>query len=269
MLRDRFYNAKNNPLQSLDLWLPSSVSGPEPVVFVVYIHGGAWTDPDQDKSEGHEILESIYREHESKDFKVACASINYRLSLPDTKIRHPDHRNDVARAINFLQEHYGLKYCLLLGHSAGATLAVQMLEQHRSLILGMVLFNGIYDLRALVDEYPSYSSFVTAAFGPDEADSWTAPSPTNIIRSSKVRRCYRNEKIVLAHSYQDELMSMHQTDLFETTVNAYWNQSPEKIVIGGKHDDSPGSTEMQEIARRTLHEVAQKLLGGISSSGGE
>lgn len=166
MLSNIFYTASGDPLQSLDLWLPSSVTGSEPVIFVIYLHGGAWTDADQDKLEGSALLEHLAASREVNGIKIACASLNYRLSLPNSQIQHPDHMHDVAEAIRFLKRNYDLSKCLLVGHSAGATLAVQVFHEFRREVLGMVLFNGIYDLPELVDEYPSYNSFVAAAFGP-------------------------------------------------------------------------------------------------------
>lgn len=166
MLQDIPYSSSKSPYQSLDLWLPSSILGPEPVIFVVYIHGGAWSDPDQDKAEGHVLLNHLVSSHIKKDFKIACASLNYRLSLPGSRVQHPDHLNDVRQALQFLKGNYDLRKCLLIGHSAGATLAVQAFHEFRREILGLILFNGIYDLTELVDEYPSYNGFVSAAFGP-------------------------------------------------------------------------------------------------------
>lgn len=167
MLKDVRYTASAEPLHTLDLWLPSSISGTEPVIFIVYIHGGAWSDPLQDKVEGASLLNHISsRTYPGHKIKIACASLNYRLSTPENDVKHPDHMNDVLTALEFLKRNYDLQNCLLLGHSAGATLAVQVFHEFRRQVLGMILFNGIYDLESLVDEYPDYNGFVTAAFGP-------------------------------------------------------------------------------------------------------
>lgn len=77
--------------------------------------------------------------------------------------------------------------------------------------------------------------------------------------SSNVKREHRHERIVLAHSPDDELLSMHQTNIFEEILEKRWAEPIERLTIGGKHDDSPTSTEMQEISRRVLLEIAQKL----------
>lgn len=167
MLKDVRYTASTEALHTLDLWLPSSISGPEPVIFIVYIHGGAWSDPLQDKAEGTSLLNYIATSNFlTPKIKVACASLNYRLSTADNGVEHPDHMNDVLTALDFLRRNYDLQNCVLVGHSAGATLAVQVFHEFRRQVLGMILFNGIYDLESLVDEYPDYNGFVSAAFGP-------------------------------------------------------------------------------------------------------
>lgn len=165
MSRHLNYSVSNDPLQTLDLWLPSSISGPEPVIFCIYLHGGAWTDPDQDATEGWPLLDYLHRQQTIDGVKIACASINYRLSTTGSGVRHPVHMNDVLKALTFLKQHYDLQNCVLVGHSAGATLAVQVFESFRRDIMAMILFNGIYDLNSLVKEYPEYNSFVSAAFG--------------------------------------------------------------------------------------------------------
>lgn len=166
MLTDVRYRASDDPLHTLDLWLPSSVWGQQPLVFAIYIHGGAWSDPRQDKSEGQILLSSLASLPSAETgIKIACASLNYRLSGEGSEVKHPDHVNDIMEALHFLKRNYDMEKCILIGHSAGATLAVQVFHEFRREILGMILFNGIYDLVALVDEYPEYNSFVAAAFG--------------------------------------------------------------------------------------------------------
>lgn len=107
-------------------------------LFIVYIHGGAWRDPAIDAT-SFAKLESLLLKHESIKHVAGLASMNYRLSPypshptdpsnpadPARNVKHPDHINDVLAAILYLQD----KYCfeeryILVGHSCGATLAMQ------------------------------------------------------------------------------------------------------------------------------------------------
>lgn len=276
MLSDISYSASGNPLQTLDLWLPSCISGPEPVLFVIYIHGGAWTDPLQTKTEGYALLDYISSKVQcSETLKLACASVNYRLSSTSgvSDIRHPVHMNDIIEAVNFLKRNYDLQKCILVGHSAGATLAVQIFHHFRREILSMVLFNGIYDLVALVEEYPEYNSFISAAFG--ELDKryilligryytnlnsdWRSASPSYIIETTDIKPVHLHELVVLAHSHDDELLSMQQTDMFEQVMNAAWGEKVHRAEIYGKHDDSPQSIELQNILNMVIDRVSKKI----------
>lgn len=65
--------------------------------------------------------------------------------------------------------------------------------------------------------------------------------------------------MVLAHSFDDELLSMNQTDEFEKVLNKAWGEPIERVVISGKHDDSPASIELQDITKRTIVYLAEKL----------
>lgn len=54
---------------------------------------------------------------------------------------------------------------------------------------------------------------------------------------------------------------MNQTDEFETVLNKVWGEPIGRLVISGKHDDSPGSVELQEITQETILHIARKLTG--------
>ncbi|KAF8853693.1 hypothetical protein BDZ45DRAFT_677499 [Acephala macrosclerotiorum] len=125
------------------------------------------------------------------------ASLNYRLSTPHPLprfaqftetgsaaryVKHPEHLNDVVAALHFLQERFGMgRNSILVGHSRGATLAFQILNQvgieTPAAVLGV---EGIYDLGKLRDDHaniPMYQYFLESAFGTDE-EVWKAASPT-------------------------------------------------------------------------------------------
>jgi kynurenine formamidase len=157
------------------------------------------------------------------------ASINHRLSpYPDhptnpsspddcsRNAKHPDHLVDVSKAMIFLEGKYGISNgFLLVGHSAGATLAFQIQEQFGDMKipvpLGVLGVEGIYDIPALVKTYermPAYREFVENAFGPDEM-VWENASPAC---SKKPSVWGKAKAIIIAHSDEDELLNRTQTD---------------------------------------------------------
>jgi len=195
------------PLQTLDVWVParnatSSTAPPEPsslpvpscedqekvLVWIVYIHGGAWRDPTiEADSFGPAAKELLKRftpatsRSSSKNVLAGLASLNYRLSphpnhpapdRPDRNVRHPEHLRDVLTGLSFLQRVIfsstpteNIEF-ILTGHSCGATLSFQSimspltrfsLPPNLSLCkkpMAIVGFNGLYDLAGFIHKPP-------------------------------------------------------------------------------------------------------------------
>lgn len=165
-----------------------------------------------------------------QDTIAGFASINHRLSPypdhptdpsspddPSRNAKHPDHLVDVSKAVISLETKYGISSgFLLVGHSAGATLAFQIQEQFEDLKipipLGVLGVEGIYDIRLLVKTYesiPAYREFVENAFGPDEV-MWENASPA---RSKTPAAWEKAKAIIIAHSDEDELLNRRQADV--------------------------------------------------------
>lgn len=220
-----------------------------------YIHGGAWRDPEIDAmtfEPAFEILSVLRLQNSISGF----ASINYRLSPypnhptnpsspndPSRNAKHPDHHLDVSRALTFLEKKYGISNgFLLIGHSAGATLAFQIHEQCEGLevpkALGVLGIEGIYDIPDLVktyEEIPAYRQFIENAFGPDEMD-WKSASPA----SSKEPAVWKKAKaIIIAHSDEDELLSRRQADLMLKPLQetAKYRDKTYYFPAAGHHDE--------------------------------
>ncbi|KAL7276123.1 hypothetical protein RUND412_000886 [Rhizina undulata] len=239
----------NHPLNHITLTLPSTP--PSPGAWLLYIHGGAWRDPTVTSATADPLFTHLRAIHP----RLATASISYRLSphpahphlKDENNTRHPDHIDDVCSAIRELIEHWGLKLedAVLVGHSAGATLAFQALgrwlqeEGGSGKMKAVVGVEGIYDLRDLLEEYSDYESFISGAFGVDR-DVWDSASPVSASYTS-----YKG-KLVLVHSDDDELLSWRQTTDFQKTMEA---QGVEMDVrkVGGKHDEVPAGKELAEI----------------------
>jgi kynurenine formamidase len=184
------------------------------------------------------------------------ASINHRLSPypnhptnpsspndPSRNAKHPDHLLDVSRALGFLEKKYSISSgFLLVGHSAGATLAFQIHEQCEGfevpIPLGVLGVEGIYDIPDLVNTYekiPAYRQFIENAFGLDEM-VWKHASPT----SSKEPAVWEKAKgIIIAHSDEDELLSRKQADLMMKRLQepAKYGDKTHYFPATGRHDE--------------------------------
>nr|POE47545.1 kynurenine formamidase [Quercus suber] len=223
------------------------------------------------------------------------ASLNYRLSPnpshpthpshpadPARNARHPDHIADVLAAVLHLQQtyHFGARY-LLVGHSCGATLALQLAmkrywgaqyEATDALELNVVPpvavlgVEGLYDLPALVAFHAresAYRGFVTGAFGGDE-EVWKAVSPAH--GEFGVEEWEEGRLVVLAQSHEDELVEWEQTALQERRLKEQgWEKGGterrvEVLELKGKHDQVwEQGTELARAITYTINELVGML----------
>ncbi|PHH69907.1 hypothetical protein CDD80_6377 [Ophiocordyceps camponoti-rufipedis] len=257
-------------LQRVGVWEPVSrrdEAGP----WIVYIHGGAWRDP-RNTLYDFEPTINILRNDAVRGF----ASIDYRLSrhpdfpqdpavTPEAELRtalHPQHMNDVRAALKMLlsddnaiinaEDGY-----LLVGHSAGATLALQVLmsNDERNIIIppprAVVAIAGIYDLIGLNRRFnDQYSAFISGAFGPDQ-QVWRDASPLHLLAGWRPQE---NLALTLAQSPQDELIDV--TEL-RNMAGQLKEAGIENVCIvpdlAGDHD-APWREGQQvaDLVRRTL-----------------
>ncbi|KAH0542741.1 hypothetical protein FGG08_002880 [Glutinoglossum americanum] len=252
-------------LHVLDVYLPRPPPREDPRgLWVIYIHGGAWRDPDV-SMESFDPALNLLLEWQQKDDIVGFASINYRLSPyhrhstnpssssdPARNAEHPDHIHDTLAAIYFLQQKYGFKErYLLVGHSCGATLAFQTVMGRWSqtsgnvgiaLPFGILGVAGIYDLIRIRDNHCNasvYQTFLEDAFGKSEG-IWTEASPT----SGDYDKSWPNGKLALVvHSLEDELVEEEQATLMVQTLRRGGSGEESKrlnilhILETGKHDE--------------------------------
>jgi acetyl esterase/lipase len=154
--------------EALDLYVPRGVhSAP----LAIYVHGGAWVS--HDKSEYAQLGAAFAR------CGIAAAVVNYPLA-PAMPAR--GQAEQLAAAVRWLIAHasnngYDRKRVVLVGHSAGAQLALYMtvtgLVSHgtiaRIVALGSVGINPSTDVTTLDVRY---QSIYDPAFGEDRA-AWT------------------------------------------------------------------------------------------------
>ncbi|RDA94457.1 hypothetical protein CP533_2218 [Ophiocordyceps camponoti-saundersi (nom. inval.)] len=225
-LRHKSHSYGSHALQRVAVWEPDSPPPPNKQLlpWLVYIHGGAWRDPcitlyDFEPSIGHL----------SNDQIRGFASIDYRLSphpdhpqdatsTPEDELRtarHPDHLVDVRSALRLLSTEHSLfaDGYILVGHSAGATLALQqllLLDDDMPSIphpLAIIAIAGIYDLVGLNSRFQGqYTDFLSAAFGPSESD-WREASPITHVSRWPSRA---PPALTLAHSPQDALVDVDE-----------------------------------------------------------
>ncbi|KTW28931.1 hypothetical protein T552_01559 [Pneumocystis carinii B80] len=219
-------------------------------LWVIYIHGGAWRDIDHDSKDGH-VLINFLRSQFYTQTKLAYASINYRLS---PHVVHPEHLNDIKEAIDFLKKTYKLNQCILIGHSAGATLCIQYFmvnSEVQNIVCCIICVEGIYDLLELVSEYPSYEDFVKLAFGNDQRN-WIVASPSylvsNYVGSSSC-------EIILIQSEEDELLSMKQTNIMMKAISHIKNSNITFSLkkVKGKHFDVIKNDDFFYIIKEVVH----------------
>jgi kynurenine formamidase len=263
-----YSDASNLNTLTVILLRPAVVPNDPKRIFLIYIHGGAWRDP--------EIAASSFFATENKlldnatplekDKISGIASLNYRLSPypshatspssphdPARNASHPDHINDVLAAILYLQEQYAFG-----NRSCGATLAFQVamkrfwgsqydptsaLELNVEPPMAIIGVSGIYDIPGLVDSnaaVPAYRDLVVNAMGSDRR-VWEDASPTN----GNYENGWGEGKLaVLLHSEADELVAMDQPNaMFEALGKQGFNDEAgsEKVrkyvkVTGWKHD---------------------------------
>jgi kynurenine formamidase len=153
---------------------------------------------------------------------------------------HPTHIYDVARCLEYLVHDWkgwpGVRHVILVGHSCGAHILAHLVFGLPTLPEGqdvaslrstlarvmerttaLAFLDGIYSLRALITEYPTYRFFVDAAFGADAQAMWEAGDvfvPSEEGSRAVPEELRRVRKIVVAHATEDELLTPAQGKLW-------------------------------------------------------
>ena len=166
---------------------------------------------------------------------------NYRLTKPETPIKHPAHAEDVLQFLHFLLDWegpsdyvqkpaYDPKKLYLVGHSCSAHMlasvylspsptsptttfpGLENLEPSERLLestQGIVFSEGIYDIDLLIDSFPNYKSwFIANTFG--DLESY-APFNT---AAYGLRLGARHVHWLIMHSRKDTLVDLKQSEKF-------------------------------------------------------
>lgn len=238
-------------LQRVGIWQhhapQEAQQGVSPGRWILYIHGGAWRDPRRTLDDFVPSMQHLLALRDTCPLAVGgFASIDYRLSpsaaapqdpaeTPASELRsarHPDHILDVRAALGLLAAEHGLgDGYVLVGHSAGATLALQLLmgvaaldapDKHQRPVPlpgAVIAIAGIYDLAGLDTRHGgAYTGFMSSAFGADR-EAWRTVSPACFSGSFKDNWPGRGYAL-LAHSPDDILIDGPEMDAMAAKLAA-------------------------------------------------
>jgi kynurenine formamidase len=229
-------------------------------IWIVFIHGGGWQAPQQTWKDIDPTFNFFINETEkftrARRIK-GFASIDYGLSrfldsTPGHNYKHPQHVQDVIKALVWLSRYDKFdavdnkKEYILIGHSAGATMAFQILmglvDLPASLQMPVAVIgtSGIYDIPLFVSDpqhperYEPYRDMIVRAFGDDEA-SWKSASPA----LSGGRPSWKIEEriVVLSHSVEDELVELEQSEKMWDVVTRSGVRNGRLLKTTGQHDE--------------------------------
>ncbi|CDK27745.1 unnamed protein product [Kuraishia capsulata CBS 1993] len=250
---------------------------------LVCIHGGAWRDPNNTYADYDILVSKIDKGLDelsgTKNDVLDVYSIDYRLS-PEAK--HPDHLMDILAALRAIHQKDS-KPLVVIGHSVGATLLLQSLTYDSLLPLNetstphdsskevlttsliqnwsnelptikiAILADGIFNVQAMLEEYPSYISFVSGAF--KSKSDWETKSTCLVTSLSKASKQTLDslKKIIIVHSTQDELLSLQQPNLFLDWVRANTDTTVATIYEDiGDHENVYRSQRLAKITSEAL-----------------
>lgn len=212
-------------------------------------------------------------------------SIDYRLSPyedefpqcldttppPEQRVaQHPDHIQDVRSALDFLGDRLDLgDQYILIGHSAGAMLAFQLLMsdaqwQPQSRLplakpAAIVGISGIYDLVNLNRRFDDdYRGFITSAFGADQ-QVWTDASPAQYQGSFAQPNLPLATPLWLAISPDDGLLDLAETAAMADKLRADGFKPTVVTDLEGEHDFVwQDGAQVATLVQRVLAELRSK-----------
>lgn len=171
-------------------------------------------------------------------------------------IQHPDHIIDVGKAVEHLYNHpteqYDPKQIYLVGHSAGAHIAMMLLLDsklpYHQYIAGIIGVSGIYDIPLLVKTFPSYLDFIEQAFGSDQA---TFHEASPISKASD--ELNKQKPIIIAHSPEDSLIDNDQALVMDQRLKTLQHQHTVlDMALAGDHYDIMKTEKLERLVKRLL-----------------
>ena len=216
-----------DPRQSLDLYRPDDRSDRRPMV--VFFYGGGWTSG---------------RRQDYGWVGQALASRGFLVAVPDYRlvpqVTYPAFVQDGAAAVRWAQDHAAQfggdpDRLLLMGHSAGAYIALQLALDDdflqaagvdRSRIKGAVGLSGPYDM------YPFNADYERALFGPYYASGGRATQP--ISYADRPGR----PPVLLIHGAADDDVAAKNSVALDRALRSAGNPSTLRLYPGMGHADT-------------------------------
>ncbi|GAA5896227.1 hypothetical protein JCM6882_008524 [Rhodosporidiobolus microsporus] len=277
------YPAPLDPRRCLDVFLPSNSSGATPLL--VFIHGGAW------RSESKDDFTNTLVPNLLKHTGLPLAVLEYRLAPASP---HPAQINDVLSGLELLAgpllpleegtARWDRRNLIVAGHSAGAFMAASLVLRPptssspsvpdpsfsvspaiRHAITGIICIDGIYDLPSLLDEYPSYSSFVGDAFGHDPA-VLAAESPARWELYGDEAERGKKVRVLVLHSREDELLSLRQPRVFLRRMKQLFGAEAGATAQGEAGEQKTADDPVSEEEERDLPDNVEVDFGSITGT---
>jgi len=136
----------------------------------------------------------------------------------------------------------------------------------------VVGLGGIYDLKALVEEYPDYRVFVEGAFGviskemgiyPQQHHPWDYMSPAKDPVCEGYKKFFEGKhRILLVQSSTDHLLSTRQTLLMEKALmGRFATEGVLETVIEdfGKHSEMLVDSKMWRVLEGVIRVVLEAM----------
>jgi len=251
----------DHALQTLDVFIPAALdpsADRTSKVWLIFIHGGAWCDPDQSSTELQPALQLLYpgalsagpasKQETTKalEHRVAgYASINYGLSPrpgeytanPSRNRAHPEHLQDLVKAMRFLRREYRVGAhdawdFVAMGHSCGATMIFQLAmgvlpaEEGGESGFGvdvkkpvaLVGLEGLYDLPLMIENHQEIPYYRAFVASAFGYDEGLWKRVSPV--SSDAGMLWKDTKcVILGMSEQDELVEWGQVEVMSRHVN--------------------------------------------------
>uniref|UniRef100_K3WGF2 BD-FAE-like domain-containing protein n=1 Tax=Globisporangium ultimum (strain ATCC 200006 / CBS 805.95 / DAOM BR144) TaxID=431595 RepID=K3WGF2_GLOUD len=228
--KDVAYSAAKHPKQRLDIAVPRKKFPRRKLPTCVFIHGGSWQRGDKAGAFNNGIDDAFVN--------AGCigVSVNYRLS---PEVQHPEHTLDVATAVKW----YGgdPNRLVLIGHSAGAHLVMQLLadpqflrqvgvdEDVSTFVKGAVGISGVYNIVRMANASFYGSLVTTPAFG-ERVDQWREASVITALTKERDKSPLVKIPLLLLTAEEDFHFSEDAQEL-ETWLVAAGHKSIQRKVI--------------------------------------
>ncbi|KAI0035698.1 Alpha/Beta hydrolase protein [Vararia minispora EC-137] len=237
-LTDLSYAPIADPAHTFDLYSIPWTRNQKPSL-ICFVHGGAWRSEDKRDHAGL-ARQLCVRTGNS------VAVPNYRLTKPETPLRHPGHSEDILVFLKYVrnphapfgeEQPYDRERIYLMGHSCSAHMLASILLEspHPSLrppldllraVRGVVFSEGIYDIDKLLESFPSYREwFIAAAFGDRATYSDDAVSKYSF------RQGGTDTQWLIVHSTGDTLVDIIQSRTIYEHLLSLQGESPKAAKV--------------------------------------